>query len=319
MGKVTAVLALLFSLFFACPQATLAAEALDPSRVCSLTLVAHYNGSPLVGKRLRLYRVADGTTSTGFTLSGSFVSAGVGLNGLDREGWSSAAALLSGYATNNAIAAHQISDSDANGTVVFPSLTQGLYLVVGDALSIGTHTYYFSPFLVVLPTPTAQGGWTYDVTAYPKIVDPGIEIPQVFDLTVVLRWSDTGFTNIRPSTVGITLLRDGVVYSNYKLSARENWRHTWEDLSEEYHWSVVQKTSLDTYSVSYRSSGNVLMITDKIKSTTNNNGLEQIRDYSIPLTGILWWPVEVLAVAGIVLFAIGWRRRFRDGGETHAS
>jgi len=312
-------LALLFSLLFACPHVALAADSVDPSRTCSLTLVARYEGSPLAGKRLRLYRVADGTTNTGFSLSGAFAASGVTINGLDHKGWSSAAAMLSAYATNNAISALQSGDSDATGTVVFSSLAQGLYLAVGDSLTIGTHTYYFAPFLVVLPNPTTQGGWIYDVTAYPKIVDPGIETPQVFDLTVLLRWSDTGYTNIRPSTIGITLLRDGVVYSNYKLSARENWRHTWEDLSEEYHWTVVQKTALDTYSVSYRSSGNVLVITDAIKSATNTSGLERIRDYSIPLTGILWWPVEVLAIAGIAIFAIGWRRRYRDGGEKHAS
>ena len=42
-------------------------------------------------------------------------------------------------------------------------------------------------------------------------------------------------------------------------------------------------------------------------------------DDSIPQTGILWWPAEALAVAGIVIFTIGWRRRFGDGGDHHAS
>ena len=42
-------------------------------------------------------------------------------------------------------------------------------------------------------------------------------------------------------------------------------------------------------------------------------------DDSIPQTGILWWPAEALAVEGIVIFTIGWRRRFGDGGDHHAS
>ena len=319
MGKASAVLALLLCLLFACPRVALAADPVDSSRLCSLTLVARYEGSPLIGKRLKLYRVADGNTDTGFSLSGAFASSGVAINGLDNGGWSTAAAMLSAYATNNGISATQSGDSDATGTVNFSSLAQGLYLVVGDSLAVGTHTYYFAPFFVALPYANDQGGWDYNITAYPKIIDPIVEAPEVFDLTVILRWSDAGYTSRRPSTIGITLLRDGVVYENYKLSANGNWRHTWEDLSEEYRWSVVQKTALDTYKVSYRSNGNVLTITDTIRSSTNSSGLEQILDYDIPLTGILWWPVEVLAVVGIVIFAIGWRRRFRDGGEKSAS
>ena len=319
LGKASAALALLFCLLFACPHMALAADPVDPSRICSLTLVARYEGSPLAGKHLRLFRVADGTTDTGFKLSAAFTSSGVTLNGLDHKGWTSAAATLSAYATNNSIAETVSGDSDANGTAIFSNLAQGLYLVAGDSLKIGTHTYFFAPFLVALPNPTDAGGWNYDLTAYPKIIDPVEEPPKVFDLTVLLQWSDAGHTSQRPSTIGITLLRDGVVYENYTLSAADNWRHTWEDLSEEYHWTVVQKTALDVYSVSYQSNGNVLVITDVIKSGSNGSGTGSTNNGSIPQTGILWWPVEVLAALGILLFVIGWRRRFRDGGEKHVS
>jgi len=319
LGKASASLALLFCLLFAYPQMAHAADPVDTSRICSLTLVARYEGSPLAGKRLRIYRVADGTADTWFTLAGAFTSSGVTLNGLDHKGWSSAAATLSAYATNNAISAAQSGVSGSTGIANFTNLAQGLYLVAGDSLTIGTHTYYFAPFLVALPNPTDQGGWNYDVIAYPKIIDPVEEPPKVFDLTVLLQWSDAGHTDQRPSTIGITLLRDGVVYENYTLSAKDNWRHTWEDLSQEYHWTVVQKTALDTYSVSYQSNSNVLVITDVIKSGSNGSGTGSTSNGSIPQTGILWWPVEALAVIGIVLFAIGWRRRFRDGGDTHVS
>lgn len=317
VGKIAGALALLVCLLAVNPRVAQAADPVDSSRICSLTLICHYEGEPLAGKRLRLLRVADGTSDVGFTLTGAFASSGVTINGLDHTGWSSAAATLSAYATNNSIAAVQSTQSDANGTAIFSNLAQGLYLVAGDALTIGTHTYYFAPFLVALPNATDSGGWNYDVSAYPKIIDPIVEEPKVFDITVLLQWSDAGNTDKRPSTVGITLMRDGVVYEKYTLNAKDNWRHTWEDLSEEYVWTVVQTTSLDTYSVSYQRSGTVLVITDVIKSGSTSEDDDD--DDSIPQTGILWWPAEALAVAGIVIFTIGWRRRFGDGGDHHAS
>ena len=317
LGKIAGALALLVCLLAVNPRVALAADPVDASRVCSLTLICRYEGKPLAGKRLRLYRVANGTSDVGFSLSGAFASSGVTINGLDHAGWSSAAATLSAYAANNSIAAVQSTQSDANGTALFSNLAQGLYLVAGDSLTIGTHTYYFAPFLVALPNPTDTGGWNYDITAYPKIIDPTEEEPKVFDITVLLQWSDAGNTDKRPSTVGITLMRDGVVYEKYILSAKDNWRHTWEDLSEEYVWTVVQTTSLDTYSVSYQRNGTVLVITDVIKSGSNSE--DDGKDDSIPQTGILWWPVEALAAAGIVIFTIGWRKRFGDGGDHHAS
>ena len=37
---------------------------------------------------------------------------------------------------------------------------------------------------------------------------------------------------------------------------------------------------------------------------------------TLPQTGWRWWPVPLMAVLGLVLFGIGWWRRYHDGKET---
>lgn len=318
-SRIAISLALLCCLLVGLPNTSLAADPVDTSRVCSLTLICHYASEPLSGMEVRIYRVADGTIDQTLSLSGSFAPSGVSLNGLDQAGWTSAAATLAGYAQTNSVAATRSAKTDANGTVSFGSLSQGVYLVTGTALVVGLHTYYFAPFLVALPNPTQTGGWNYGITAYPKVTDPTDTKSKLFDINVLLQWSDAGLTSQRPKTVGITLYRNGSVYENYTLSAADNWRHTWKDLDQAYSWSVIQTTSLDTYSVSYHSSGNVLVITDVIRAAQTPSSSTPTSDGSIPLTGLLWWPVDVLAILGLILFTLGWRRRFGGKGKNHAA
>jgi len=318
-SRIAISLALLCCLLIGLPQTSLAADPVDTSRICSLTLICHYASSPLNGMETQVYRVADGIVGQTLTLSGSFASSGVSLNGLDKAGWTSAAATLAAYAQTNSIAATRSAKTDANGAAVFGSLSQGIYLITGTSLTIGLHTYYFAPFLAALPNPNQTGGWNYDVTAYPKVTDPTDTKSKLFDINVLLQWSDAGLTSQRPKTVGITLYRNGSVYENYTLSAADNWRHTWKDLDQAYSWSVVQTTSLDTYSVSYQSSGNVLVITDVIRTAQTPSTTTSTSDGSIPLTGLLWWPIDVLAILGLLLFTLGWRKRFGCKEKNHAA
>ena len=317
-------LALLACLLFVRPGIARAAEPIDTSRICSLSLVCKYGTVSLSNMTVKLYRVADGNGETGFTLSGAFSSLPVNLSGLSSAGWNNAAATLASYIQPNNITEDRRVQTDASGSVSMANLTQGLYLITGDTLRIGTHTYTFAPFLVALPNASTTGDWVYDVTAYPKTADPADHEPNYFDVTVLLQWSDAGTSAVRPTSVDITLLRNGVVYQNYTLSAANNWRHTWTNLSDVYNWSVVQTTKLSDYTVTYQRSGTTLVITDTAKpaattGTTDTSNTTTTRDSSIPQTGMLWWPIYSLAGAGMILFAIGWRRRFRGRGKQDVS
>jgi hypothetical protein len=196
-------------------------------------------------------------------------------------------------------------------------MTQGLYLVVGDTLKIGLNSYIVEPFLIALPSLSQAGAWQYDVTAYPKIVDPEEGVPSYYDLMVLKQWVDQGTSAKRPNSISVALLRDGVVYETRTLTAAGNWRYTWKNLSNQYTWSAIETTNLSDYTVKYQRSQTTLVITNTAKKSGTDDGLEEITDPNIPLTGLFWWPVYLLAGAGLILFTIGWRRRFSGGEKQH--
>ena len=307
-------LALLCCLLGLLPRVARAAEPPDATKLCSLSLTCGYQTKALEGMQLRIYRVADGTADTGFTLSGAFASFPVLISGLSASGWSTAAATLASYIQPNGIAATASAQTGATGIASFSGLTQGMYLVVGDTLKIGRNSYFLEPFLIALPALSKTGAWQYDVHAFPKIVDPEEGVPDFYDLLVVKQWEDVGSTIKRPPSIEIALLRDGVVFDTRTLSAANNWRYTWTNLSNQYIWSALETTTLSNYTVTYQRSAATLVITN----TTKTPGEKEPVNPIIPNTGLIWWPVYALAGAGLLLFAIGWRGRFGAKGEHDA-
>ena len=61
----------------------------------------------------------------------------------------------------------------------------------------------------------------------------------------------------------------------------------------------------DNYTVTYTAKGTVLTVTNTYKAPP-----EKPDEPDLPQTGILWWPVPVMAGLGIVFFGAGWLRRF---------
>lgn len=316
--KIAILLALFVCLTGIIPGGALAADALDTTKPCSLTLVCSYQMKALEGMQIRAYRVADGTADTGFTLSGAFASLPVSLNGLSTADWSTAAATLASYIQPNGIAATASAQTDGTGSATFSGMAQGLYLVVGDTLRIGQNSYIVEPFLIALPALSQTGAWQYDVTAYPKIVDPEEGIPVSYDLLVVKQWVDEGASVTRPDSIEIALLRDGVIYDTRTLSAAGAWRYTWTDLSNQYIWSAIETTALSGYTVKYQRSTTTLVIINTARSLDTTDDSDDL-DKDIPKTGLSWWPVYLLAVAGVALFTIGWRRRYGTRGKHHES
>lgn len=315
MRKIAILLALFVCLMVIAPRGAWAAEAVDPTKPCSLALHCSYQLKPLEGMHLRIYRVADGTADTGFTLSGAFASLPVQISGLSASGWATAAATLAAYIQPNGIAATASVQTNATGIASLTNMAQGLYLVVGETLKIGVNSYIVEPFLIALPSLNKEGAWIYDVNAYPKIVDPE-EIVPYYDLLLVKQWVDQGTNAKRPSSIEVALLRDGVVYDTRTLNATENWRYTWTNLSNQYIWSAIETTMLADYTVKYQRSANTLVIVNTARSITPDDDND---DKDIPKTGLNWWPVYLLAIAGVVLFTIGWRKRYGSGGRHDAS
>lgn len=85
-------------------------------------------------------------------------------------------------------------------------------------------------------------------------------VPDDEDITVVKVWEDDGIG--RPSSVSVSLLRNGVTYDTQTLSDTNNWTHTWSGLDQSYDWSVVEDTVPEGYTASYSVSGGVVTVTN---------------------------------------------------------
>lgn len=262
--RLASVLFLILVFFFTLSPSSRAAESVDNSRLCSLTLDYHSGGTVLPGVAFRIYRVADVSESMAFTLSGDFASYGVNLNNLNASGWRAAANSLASHIAPDAIFALRTQSTDSSGKVSFTSLQTGLYLVTSDSIVLGNTTYYTSPFLISLPNSYDGNTLIYDLTAVPKVAynEPHHEDNSFDEVSVIKVWNDDGNESRRPKNINVTLMRDGKTFSTYELNASNGWAHTWTDLETGHVWSVVENNVPDGYTVTYSSEGTKLYITN---------------------------------------------------------
>ena len=109
------------------------------------------------------------------------------------------------------------------------------------------------------------------------------------NITVRKVWDDSGKN--RPSSITVTLYRDGKSFDEKVLSSDNNWRCTWKNLDKDSKWDVKETKVPKGYTAKYQRNGDYFVI-------TNANLLIQ--------TGQLIWPIPILAVLGLLAFSAGW-------------
>ena len=161
-------------------------------------------------------------------------------------------------------------------------------------------------------------------------------------------WEDKGSEDARPQSVTVDLLRDGEVYDSVELSAGNNWRHDWTNLSPNADWQVTER-AVEGYTASVSQSGITFVITNTLRNSPPHGPgetpspeetpppeedledwepplgdmkledppqEEELEDNEVPLanlpqTGQLWWPVPFLAMGGVLLMFLGFAQRRR--------
>lgn len=289
------------------PTGLLAAE----NREVSLTLSYHDNQIPLAGARFDLYLVADFDTEGKLTVTDAFRPFPVSLDQND-ETWKTLASTLEGYVRRDQLTPTDSGITDTNGHLSFPTIAQGLYLVLGQRHTQNGYRYDAVPFLVLLPSQDIESGeWIYKVTANVKYeVSPVPEDePATISRKVLKVWNDTGYTASRPQEITVQLLRNGEIYSTVILNASNHWRYTWSDLPDDAVWNVVEKECED-YTVTIRREGITFLITNTYSPDTPPPPTPDTPN--LPQTGQLWWPVPLLLCAGLICVLIGLIRRKGD-------
>ena len=113
------------------------------------------------------------------------------------------------------------------------------------------------------------------------------------ELSVKKVWDDGNFPE-RPASVQVALYNGDKLYDTVTLSSANKWRHTWTNLPADGRWSVLETEVPEEYTVKVEQQNDCFVITNS-------------RPYiELPDTGQTNWPVPVLAVSGLLLFAFGW-------------
>ena len=135
---------------------------------------------------------------------------------------------------------------------------------------------------------------------------------------MIKRWDNAGYEQKRPDTITVTLLKDGTVYDGQDISfvvgktvathqqnkvAHEERGDEGGDAamlhrkSHDGSSSVAQSQALHNAAPGYISS---------IRETGDTFILTNTPEHQkLPQTGLLWWPVPVLAAAGLLLLILG--------------
>ena len=326
---------------------------IDTEQSANLTVTFRPDGKNAANTEFRIYRAADVSTYCEFTLSDKFNAYALSLENLDSDGWRALALTMAAYAAADSISSDAAVKTDSSGKASFTGLKPGLYLITGGNYKSGNYTYTPTPFLVCLPNYDENNGWDYDVNAvvkYESSYHGGGGGVTTLTRKVLKAWKNDEKQN-RPESVSVTLLRNGKTYETVTLNEKNNWRYTWSNLSSSSEWQVVENDVPEHYTVTVSKEDITFLVTniysnpDKPYNPDTPNkpdtpdkpdkpnlptvpsepatppgdipeepsDPEALPSEKLPQTGLLWWPVPLLAVCGVVLFIVGWVKQRMDG------
>lgn len=341
--KLTMVLACFMMLIvFVFPLSPAATALQDESGSITLHLTNSITNKPMANAHYRLYFVAKAYESgktIRYEFNPPYDEANIDINDLQD---SLLPIHLMYFAVSHSLP-YTEKITDENGVLVFDNLTPGIYLIVPAHKGMVSQTTM--PFVVSVPTRNFQNGTLdFNINASPKILD-GIGEPDGTRtyVSVVKKWETD---KKHPESVTAVLLKDFEEYAEIELNADNNWYYRWDNLPGNHIWNVVEKVVPEGYTVYYEASSNTVTIINKSddseeestteEGTTSEGGIGEDEkpeggteegttqeggtqgggttkpsgsgedEDKLVQTGQLNWPVPVCAIAGILIFSIGW-------------
>lgn len=242
---------------------------------------------------------------------------------MDQTQWRTLALTLEGYITRDDIQPLAEQSTDANGKTTFQDLDAGLYILIGRNQSDSTYRYECEPAMIQLPGLNEKEEWITEVTAKPKYTKQPVSQEETLTQKKVIKiWKDNN-SKKRPKEIQVELLKDGKIADTVMLNVDNNWKYQWDNLDSSATWQVVEKEVPQGYRVTVDREADTFTITN-VKSTsskdgntgttigtgTNKTGISGSgKNSRLPQTGQLWWPVGILAAAGMFFFTAGWLRK----------
>lgn len=304
MKRTVLTICLALALLLAAPAQAFAAESIDLTRAPSLTVTALYGEKAVSGLPLEAYLVSTVDATGELTPISAFTAYADALDirGKNDAAWQTMAQTLERYITLSNLTPTATAVTAANGTALLPVSTLGLYLVMGGSVEIEGYVYSTSPFFVMLPRQDeTTNTWVYSVSVYAKCQ----QNPVLMDYTVIKVWQDSCHSSLRPKSITVQLMRDGVPYgAPVTLPENGHWQHTWSQLDVNHKYTVTETRISGYAEPTVTQQGNTFILTNTCNRTTTTTTTSKL-----PQTGQLWWPVPALACAGVALVLVGLIRR----------
>ncbi len=278
----------------------------------TLTLLDREEGTPVSEVAFRLYKFASAENKNGkyvYTYDEGYRACGMDMGNF---GDSYLPIHLAAYAQYNGMT-YTEAVTDDMGMTVFEELSLGAYLV----LPVGEKEGYITPtpFIITVPMwDAAEEKWQFDIDASPKTDIRGEE-GAMTHISVKKQWFGEGE---HPSEIKVSLLRDSVIVDTVILNGEKDWYHRWDRLDRAHSWSVAEISVPEGYAVGYNISEMTVTIDNsklEYDDPTDDSPGETTDDTEpgdttppdkLIQTGQLNWPVPVLSVMGLVIFAAGW-------------
>ncbi len=117
-------------------------------------------------------------------------------------------------------------------------------------------------------------------------------------------WYGTGVTH--PTSIDVVLYRNGEALETVKLSKDNDWTYTWQDLTDEFNWTVDEPSVPSGYTKAVSQEGNAFTITNTHKD------IPKTGDTSNPILWTLMLSIGGLGAAGMVVLLMIPRKKKTD-------
>ena len=231
ISRTVATLTAAIMVFSQSSLAVQAREGIDTSRSGSLSVTYNFGEDKMFdGVNSRIYKIASATEGGSFELDAGYIdrSSIKDLSGITDEAkaqqeWKQILDDVLQYAVSE----HQPDQTavSANGQVKFSGLELGIYLVSADNYQETENTYVFAPFLVSVPQLDDSDKWVYDAQAGTKCE----KFDRMVDLELHKRWSDEGYSDRRPSSIDVKIIKNNELYQTVNLNDSNNWTYVWTE------------------------------------------------------------------------------------------
>lgn len=292
-------------LFLISTQQALAISGIDLTQKASLTLSFCPKNSPASQVHFKLYRVAQVDEMGKYTLTNDFSSYPIALDA-ETIDWRNIATTLTGFVAADSIMPTYDGKTDTDGKLSFENMQLGLYLVMGDPFNANRSIYTPESFMLALPDRDVENNWSYDVTA--KVKYSSRSDSEKINIEVIKVWDDNEFKE-RPESITVELYDGTSLVESVALNKSNNWHYTWKDVYGATVYTVKEKDVPSGYYVNIERKNDTFVV-------TNTKPDEPVKmPETLPQTGMLWWPVPILAAVGIICIIVGIARRKESNHE----